>query len=682
MNEQWRMFGLSSWLNMPRGVGRFNKRNILEDDTESSEFIEHESEHNNQWEKFVNQKKLSDDNRISSHFGNIRFDKDNAPRLMNLSDKTWEEMEEQKIEELEKDRDVQPKSHIITRNITPEQFSSAESMFFEEDDLPIKKEANNPEEKPIKQSKKDKIYMKSKDNKKNVEEVQLNEKYSKTNESDLNYFDELAFGDKYRNFDPAKLNTNHQVLPGPLSGKIKASMEDLNFVDEQYLGSSREMFSSSDIDDNIKQSTGLNSTEEKEQDIQESHDQSFIDEQYFTPTKYIPQKDVKQEIDSQEAGKRRIDGKEERKEIKAKNKKESKVAESSAALTYVRSLRKVNEMEDEVTLRKDPASEIGKNIRTRLADASFPLVTKVNRKKDVEEEEMNTEVNIYKSIDTYSPPDLTKYISSEVENLLSTKILYNDNEVIGVWKPYGLPMFGSGSRPDEHSLEKYLPFLANELGYKQLYEVHRLDATTTGVVLLATSEARRKHLKQLFAARKIVKTYFAITNGVPSPNEGIISIPIGEGKIGDRYRPTLRPDYSNKDNKIITNKKTSKSSSSHAGTEYKVLGSNRNASLVEILMISGVKHQIRVHLGLGLGTPILGDNKYSHIDQIGPPQRVIGSIVSRLGLKRSQTRNLPIFLHSKRVSIPDILHDKTLTIMASKPHFFTKVQRRLNLREP
>ena len=89
---------------------------------------------------------------------------------------------------------------------------------------------------------------------------------------------------------------------------------------------------------------------------------------------------------------------------------------------------------------------------------------------------------------------------------------------------------------DEHSLEKYLPFLANHLGYKHLYEVHRLDSTTTGVVLLATSEARRKHLKQLLAAREIVKTYYAITNGIPSPKEGIVSIPIGEGKIGDRYR--------------------------------------------------------------------------------------------------------------------------------------------------
>ena len=70
------------------------------------------------------------------------------------------------------------------------------------------------------------------------------------------------------------------------------------------------------------------------------------------------------------------------------------------------------------------------------------------------------------------------------------------------------------------------------------------------------SEARRKHLKQLMAARQIVKTYYAITNGVPNTREGVINIPIGEGHIDDRYRPTLRPDY--KASKTITNKSNSK----------------------------------------------------------------------------------------------------------------------------
>jgi 23S rRNA-/tRNA-specific pseudouridylate synthase len=63
------------------------------------------------------------------------------------------------------------------------------------------------------------------------------------------------------------------------------------------------------------------------------------------------------------------------------------------------------------------------------------------------------------------------------------------------------------------------------------------------VLLYATTEATRKRLKKLFAERKIEKQYYAITNGVPSTREGIVNIPISMGKLEDRYRQTLRPDY-------------------------------------------------------------------------------------------------------------------------------------------
>ncbi len=71
----------------------------------------------------------------------------------------------------------------------------------------------------------------------------------------------------------------------------------------------------------------------------------------------------------------------------------------------------------------------------------------------------------------------------------------------------------------------------------------RLDKTTTGVLLLATSEASRKRLKKLFAERRVEKQYHALTNGVPSTAEVIVNIPVSMGRQGDRFRQTLRPDY-------------------------------------------------------------------------------------------------------------------------------------------
>ena len=76
----------------------------------------------------------------------------------------------------------------------------------------------------------------------------------------------------------------------------------------------------------------------------------------------------------------------------------------------------------------------------------------------------------------------------------------------------------------------------------------------SGIVLFATSEARRKHLKQMIAARKIVKMYYAITNGIPTTREGIVNIPISEGKVDGRFRPTVRPDYDA--SQILNNKST------------------------------------------------------------------------------------------------------------------------------
>jgi hypothetical protein len=191
------------------------------------------------------------------------------------------------------ERDNQPKNHLITRNIPIEKFSSPESMFFEEDNFSKGEQSYIQEEKPIKQTKNKKkknteaqkneksmkVDLKSlntneKSTKANLKSLNTNEKSVKTKESDLNYFDEVAFGDKYRDFDPEKVNTNHPVLPGPVSGNIGASLQDLSFVDEQYLGSSAEMLAGSDNHYDVNKSFVQSSIIEEKQDINESNEES------------------------------------------------------------------------------------------------------------------------------------------------------------------------------------------------------------------------------------------------------------------------------------------------------------------------------------------------------------------------------------------------------------------------
>ena len=114
---------------------------------------------------------------------------------------------------------------------------------------------------------------------------------------------------------------------------------------------------------------------------------------------------------------------------------------------------------------------------------------------------------------------------------------------------------------------------------------------------------------------------------------------------------------------------------------FQVLATSGNASFVQTEMVTGRKHQIRLHLGLGLGTPILGDSKYSHPDKMGPPQKVMGDIVAALKIRKSKARHLPIYLHARRITLPDILpNGRNLVITANLPHFFSKTLQKLHLK--
>merc|ERR1719264_2481161 len=74
------------------------------------------------------------------------------------------------------------------------------------------------------------------------------------------------------------------------------------------------------------------------------------------------------------------------------------------------------------------------------------------------------------------------------------------------------------------AIETYLPFLADKLGCNALHEVHRLDATTTGVLLFSKTAAMRDTLKKLFAQRKVEKTYRAITNKKTSQRDSLQAV--------------------------------------------------------------------------------------------------------------------------------------------------------------
>ena len=134
--------------------------------------------------------------------------------------------------------------------------------------------------------------------------------------------------------------------------------------------------------------------------------------------------------------------------------------------------------------------------------------------------------------------------------------------------------------------------------------VHRLDANTSGLMVLAKSEPAYSALKRAFREREVDKRYHALVQGHPDPFRGTVDAPIGRHPTGDgRFAVVAggRPSI----------------------THYDTLEAFRAASLVEVILETGRTHQIRVHM-TAIRHPCAGDRLYG-ADPV---------LAARLGLTR------------------------------------------------
>lgn len=184
-------------------------------------------------------------------------------------------------------------------------------------------------------------------------------------------------------------------------------------------------------------------------------------------------------------------------------------------------------------------------------------------------------------------------------------ILFEDSDLIVINKPSGMavhPAPGSwqGTLVNAllHHCKGALPGIG---GVERPGIVHRIDKDTTGVLVVAKTEAAHKGLSELFATHDIERTYLALTRGAPRPMAGTV-----EGDIArsphDRKKMAVVPDGEGR----------------HAITHYKALATYGQigkadlrpaAALIECRLETGRTHQIRVHMAL-LGVPLIGDPVY------------------------------------------------------------------------
>lgn len=275
-------------------------------------------------------------------------------------------------------------------------------------------------------------------------------------------------------------------------------------------------------------------------------------------------------------------------------------------------------------------------------------------------------------------PDLSCLLKTEVVKLLTQRVLFDDHDILAIDKPYGMICHGpSRDTSEAHILTFLLPELSSAL-YPgkdvKLYTVHRLDRDVTGVQLLAKTQRMADMLNSLFQRHEVSKTYLAITSGVPDHSEGIVDMPLAEGSVDGARRMVLSPKLDPDFQRLVPRF----GKTFEAVTHYKVLASRGHAAFVELRPSTGVKHQLRVHLGLGLRCPILGDHKYSHLRRLAP-QKLAGDVLDALGVRQTKVRDVPLHLHARAIVVPEVLDGRNLTVAAQVPYHFAKNLRRLKL---
>ncbi len=214
------------------------------------------------------------------------------------------------------------------------------------------------------------------------------------------------------------------------------------------------------------------------------------------------------------------------------------------------------------------------------------------------------------------------------------KLLYEDTAVIAVDKAAGMVVhLGAGNHAGTlvNALLHRFGTLSQSSGDERPGIVHRLDRETSGVLLVARTDAAHRALAAQFAGRTVEKIYLALVHGHVKSDQGIFDQPIER----DRIRRTRMTAKTGRGRQSLT--------------EYRVLErfAEPKLSYLEVTLHTGRTHQIRVHLSTA-GHPVVVDSLY------GAPGN------SPLPLER-------FFLHAHRITFTSPVNGQRITVESPLP---------------
>jgi 23S rRNA pseudouridine1911/1915/1917 synthase len=300
---------------------------------------------------------------------------------------------------------------------------------------------------------------------------------------------------------------------------------------------------------------------------------------------------------------------------------------------------------EEVTFTAEQEDE---RLDVFLADR-FPDVSRSQIKRLIKSQAVTVNDQPSKPSYRVEPGDrITVHLPEEKEEPIRPEeipldIVYEDDHMLAVNKPAGMvvhPGAGHSSGTLVNALLAYLPAIADVGGLERAGIVHRLDKDTSGVLLVAKDPDVLSALQRQFKRRQVRKSYLALVEDQVYPPEGIIEAPVGRDRKRRKQMSVRR-------------------SGRPSVTQYRVIESFPEHSLLEVRPHTGRTHQVRVHLAW-MGYPLVGDRTY--------------------GRRRQRLLKQRHFLHAQEIEITHPVSGESLTVTAPLPPELQTVLRTLRRR--
>lgn len=181
------------------------------------------------------------------------------------------------------------------------------------------------------------------------------------------------------------------------------------------------------------------------------------------------------------------------------------------------------------------------------------------------------------------------------ESMEKLNVLYEDNQIVVVLKPQNVPTMADESK-DEDMLSRvkaYIKEKYNKEGEAFVGLVHRLDRPTGGIMVFARNSKSAKRLSEQFQTHSVEKIYYAVVNGVVKTKS-------------EKLTNYLKKDEKENIVKIVP---MSETGAKKAELVYNYLEDDGKVSLVEVKILTGRSHQIRLQMA-NIGHSLVGDVKY------------------------------------------------------------------------